>query len=158
LGANGNPTFYRLKELFAGDPTGNYGGALMSMMNTYCIDPETWDTYSGVRSTTRVAKTNAASTSQQGNNSNQRKRKADKATMSCFNCKEGHLVSDCLDPRCYICAIQFATVADSRKEHEKVVHKRQKKKRDNNNNIAINLATMETCGDVMMTKMHDYQM
>jgi hypothetical protein len=25
LGANGNPTFYRLKELFSGDPTGNYG-------------------------------------------------------------------------------------------------------------------------------------
>jgi hypothetical protein len=23
LGANGNPTFYRLKELFSGDPTGN---------------------------------------------------------------------------------------------------------------------------------------
>jgi hypothetical protein len=71
------------------------------------------------------------------------------ATMRCFNCKkEGHLVSDCLDDsRCYICAIQFGTLAD-RKEHEKkVVHKRQKKKRDNNNNISINLATMETCGD-----------
>jgi hypothetical protein len=66
--------------------------------------------------------------------------------MRCFNCKkEGHLVSDCVDPCCYTCAIQFAFLAD-RKEHEKVVHKRQKKKRDNNN-IAINLATMETCGD-----------
>jgi hypothetical protein len=44
--------------------------------------------------------------------------------MRCFNCKkEGHFVSDCLDPRCYTCAIQFATLAD-RKEHEKVVHKR----------------------------------
>jgi hypothetical protein len=75
-----------LKELFSGDPTGNYG-ALMAMMNNYCKDPETWDTYRGVRSTTRVAnKTNAASsTSQQGNNnSNQRKRKADKATMRCL--------------------------------------------------------------------------
>jgi hypothetical protein len=150
LGANGNPTFYRLKELFSGDPTGNYGALMAMMMNNYCKDPETWDTHRGVRSTTRVAKTKAASTSQQGNNSNQRKRKADKATiMRCFNCKkEGHLVSDCLDPRCYTCAIQFATLAD-RKEHEKkVVHKRQKKKRDNNNNnIAINLATMKTCGD-----------
>jgi hypothetical protein len=68
----------------------------MAMMNNYCKDPETWDTYRGVKSTTRVAKTNAASTSQQGNNSNQRKRKADKATMRCFNCKkEGHLVNDC---------------------------------------------------------------
>jgi hypothetical protein len=111
------------------------------------------------RSTTRVAKTNAASTSQQGNNSNQRKRKVDKATMRCFNCKkEGHLVSDCLDPRCYTCAIQFAALAD-RKEHEKVVHKRQKKKKRDNDTIAVNLATtMETCGDCEMTKMHDYQM
>jgi hypothetical protein len=51
------------------------------MMNNYYKDPETWDTYRGVRSTTR----NAASTSQQGNNSNQRKRKAEnKATMRCF--------------------------------------------------------------------------
>jgi hypothetical protein len=66
--------------------------------------------------------------------------------MRCFNCKkEGHLVSDCLDRRCYTCAIQFATLAD-RKEHEKVVHKRQKK-RDNNNNVAINLASMEPLGD-----------
>jgi hypothetical protein len=136
-GANGNPTFYRLKELFSGDPTGNYG-ALMAMMNNYCSnkDPETWDTSRGVRSTTRVAKTNAASTSQQGNNSNQPKRKADKATIRCFNCKkEGHLVSDCLDPRCYTCAIQFATLSDRKEHDEKVVHKRQKKKRDNNNNI-----------------------
>jgi hypothetical protein len=46
-------------------------------------------------------------------------------------------VSDCLDPRCYTCTIQFATLAD-RKEHEKVVHKRQKKKRDNDT-IAVNL-------------------
>jgi hypothetical protein len=84
LGANGNPTFYRLKELFSGDPS-NYG-ALMAMMNNYCKDPETWGTYRGVRSTTRVTKTNAASTSQQGKNSNQRRRKADKATMRCFNC------------------------------------------------------------------------
>jgi hypothetical protein len=146
LGANSNPTFCRLKELFSGDPTGNYG-ALMAMMNNYCKDPETWDSYRGVRSTTRVVKTNAANITQQGNNSNQRKRKADKAAMRCFNCKkEGHLVNDCLDPRCYTCAIQFATLAD-RKEHEKVVHKRQKKKRDNNNSIALNLATMETCGD-----------
>jgi hypothetical protein len=54
LGANGNPTFYRLKELFSGDATGN-SGALMSMMNNYCKGPETsWDTYRGVRSTTRV--------------------------------------------------------------------------------------------------------
>jgi hypothetical protein len=31
LGANGNPTFYRFKELFSGDPTGNYA-ALMAIM------------------------------------------------------------------------------------------------------------------------------
>jgi hypothetical protein len=47
--ANGNPTFYRLKELFSGDHTGNYG-ALMAMINNYCKDPETWDTFRGVRS------------------------------------------------------------------------------------------------------------
>jgi hypothetical protein len=48
------------------------------MMNNYCKDPETWDSYRGVRPTSKVAKTNAASTpQQQGNNSNQRKRKAD---------------------------------------------------------------------------------
>jgi hypothetical protein len=44
------------------------------------------------------------------------------------------------------CAIQFATLAD-RKEHEKVVHKRQKKKQRDNDNIAVNLTTMDTCGD-----------
>jgi hypothetical protein len=44
LGVNGNPTFYRLKELFSGDPTGNYA-SLMSMMNNYCKNPETWDSY-----------------------------------------------------------------------------------------------------------------
>jgi hypothetical protein len=57
-------------------------------------------------------------------------------------------VSYCLDPRCYACAIQFATLAD-RKEHEQVVHnKRQKKKKQgDNDNIAVNLATMDTCGD-----------
>jgi hypothetical protein len=128
LGANGNPTFYRLKELFSGDPNGNYGSLMtMMMMNTYCKDPETEDTYRGVRSATRVAKTNAASsTSQQGNNGYyQRIRKADKATMRCFNCKtEGHLVSDCPDPRCYTCTIQFATLAE-RKEHETVVTKEE---------------------------------
>jgi hypothetical protein len=75
LGANGNPTFYRLKELFSGDAPGNYESS-MTMINTYCKDPETWDTYRGVRSTTRVAKANAASTLQQGNNGDQRKRKA----------------------------------------------------------------------------------
>jgi hypothetical protein len=36
LCANGNPTFYRLKELFSGDPTGNYGALIMAMMNNYC--------------------------------------------------------------------------------------------------------------------------
>jgi hypothetical protein len=46
-------------------------------------------------------------------------------------------VSDCLDPRCYTCAIQFVTLAD-RKDYEKVVHKRQKKKRDNDT-TAVNL-------------------
>jgi hypothetical protein len=40
------------------------------LMNNYCKDAETWDTFRGVRHTTRVAKTNAASTSQEGNNSN----------------------------------------------------------------------------------------
>jgi hypothetical protein len=56
LGANGNPTFYRLMELFSGDPTGNFG-ALMSMMNTYCKDPETRDTYRVcTSSSTRSAK------------------------------------------------------------------------------------------------------
>jgi hypothetical protein len=76
LGANNNcnPTFYRLKEMLSGDPTGNYE-SLMTKMNTYCKDPETWDTYRGVRSTTRVAKTNAASTSQQGNGGNHRTQK-----------------------------------------------------------------------------------
>jgi hypothetical protein len=54
--------------------------------------------------------------------------------------------NDCLDPRCYTCAIQFATLAD-RKEHEKVVCKRQKKKQRDNDTIAVNLATMDTCGD-----------
>jgi hypothetical protein len=48
LGANGNPTFYRLKEMFSADATGNYE-SLMSKMNTGCKDPETWDTYRGVR-------------------------------------------------------------------------------------------------------------
>jgi hypothetical protein len=55
------------------------------------------------------------------------------------------LVSNCPDPRCYTGATQFATLAD-RKEHEKVVQKRQKKKRDNDT-IAESLAAMETCGD-----------
>jgi hypothetical protein len=43
-------------------------------------------------------------------------------------------------------AIQFATLAD-RKEHEKVVHKRQNKKQRDNDNIAVNLVTMDTFGD-----------
>ena len=34
-----------------------------------------------------------------------------------------------------------------RKEHEKVVCKRQKKKQRDNDTIAVNLATMDTCGD-----------
>jgi hypothetical protein len=49
LGANDNPTFYRLKELFSGDPTGNHKSLMTMMMNTYCKDPETWDTYSKSR-------------------------------------------------------------------------------------------------------------
>jgi hypothetical protein len=69
LGANGNSTFFnRLKEMFSGDATGNYESLMDKMNNTYCKDPETWDTYRGVRSTTLVAKTNAASTSQQEGN------------------------------------------------------------------------------------------
>jgi hypothetical protein len=73
---------------------------------------------------------------QKGNDGSQRQRKEDKASMRCFNCKEeGHLVSDCPDPRCCTCAIQFATFLADRKEHEKVVHKRQKKK-CNNDTIA----------------------
>jgi hypothetical protein len=57
------------EEMFSsGDATGNYDEALMAKMKTYyCKDPETWDTYRGVRSTTRVTETNASSTSQEGN-------------------------------------------------------------------------------------------
>jgi hypothetical protein len=36
LGIHGNPTFYRLKELFSGDPTGNYASLMSIMMNNYC--------------------------------------------------------------------------------------------------------------------------
>jgi hypothetical protein len=47
----------------------------------------------------------------------------------------------------YFSDYYYSWVGSDRKEHEKVVHKRQNKKRhNNNNNIAINLATMETCG------------
>jgi hypothetical protein len=58
---------------------------MATMNNTYCKeDPETWETYRGVMCTTRVTKTNVAtSTSQEGNGGNQLQRKADFIFSSC---------------------------------------------------------------------------
>ena len=52
------------------------------------------------------------------------------------------------NPRLVIVSPCYSICKFSRQERtQKVVHKRQKKNQRDNENIAVNLATMDTCGD-----------